>query len=44
MGSPGHDPEIVARGRDHESQALSFCYEDEDCASALRFMKERNLT
>jgi len=43
IGSHGHDPKTW-RVSEIMNRSAFFCYEDEDCASALRFMKEHNLT
>jgi CBS domain-containing protein len=42
MRSYGHDPKSWRVSEIMNRRAV-FCYEDEDCASAWRFMKEHNL-
>jgi CBS-domain-containing membrane protein len=42
MGSHGHDPKTW-RVSEIMNRSAVFCYEDEDCASACRFMKEHDL-
>ncbi|WP_395748933.1 CBS domain-containing protein [Prosthecobacter sp.] len=42
IGGRGHDPKSWKVGQ-IMSQAVAFCYEDEDCASAERLMNERGL-
>ena len=42
MRSHGHDPKTW-RVSEIMNRTAVFCYEDEDCSIALRFMKEHNL-
>lgn len=42
IGCHGHDPKSW-RVKEIMNRSAVFCYEDEDCASACRFMKEHDL-
>jgi predicted transcriptional regulator len=43
IGGHGHDPKSW-RVSEIMNRSAVFCYEDEDCSSAWRFMKEHDLT